>query len=102
MSFSAEVKEELEKIMPQARHCRLAELAAIAEFGCRIGKAENGEMQITIHSENDAVARKYFTLWKKTFNIGTDVAKALQALKITGDNVGAGKGVDPILIKSSC
>ena len=101
MSFSAEVKEELEKIMPQARHCRLAELSAIVEFGCHIEET-NGEIRITIHSENDAVARKYFTLWKKTFNIGTDVAKALQALKFTGDNVGAGKGADPVLIKSSC
>lgn len=102
MSFSAEVKEELEKIMPQARHCRLAELAAIAEFGCRIGRGTDGEMQILIHSENDAVARKYFTLWKKTFNISTDVAKALQSLKITEESAGEGKGVDPILIKSSC
>ena len=101
MSFSAEVKEELEKIMPQARHCRLAELSAIVEFGCHIEET-NGEIRITIHSENDAVARKYFTLWKKTFNIGTDVAKALQALKFTGDNAGAGKGADPVLIKSSC
>ena len=101
MSFSAEVKEELEKIMPQARHCRLAELSAIVEFGCHIEET-NGEIRITIHSENHAVARKYFTLWKKTFNIGTDVAKALQALKFTGDNAGAGKGADPVLIKSSC
>ena len=56
MSFSAEVKEELEKIMPQARHCRLAELSAIVEFGCHIEET-NGEIRITIHSENDAVAR---------------------------------------------
>ena len=30
MSFSGRVKEELARVCPRARHCRLAELAAIA------------------------------------------------------------------------
>ena len=29
MSFSSEVKDELSKQMPSARHCRIAETAAI-------------------------------------------------------------------------
>ena len=33
MSFSSEVKEELEKVVPDSRHCQLEELAAIIHFG---------------------------------------------------------------------
>ena len=36
MSFSADVKEELEKVIPASRHCQLAELAALIYFGCKI------------------------------------------------------------------
>ena len=61
MSFSSEVKEELEKVVPDSRHCQLAELAAIIHFGCRIDRAEEGKRKITLLSENLFVSRKYFT-----------------------------------------
>ena len=32
MSFSGEVKEELVRLLPEARHCGIAELAAILEY----------------------------------------------------------------------
>ncbi len=74
MSFSSRVKDELSRQMSSARHCQIAETAAIISMCGRIQISENNRYCIKIHTENAAVARKYFTLLKKTFNIGTDVA----------------------------
>ena len=73
MSFSGMVKEELSRQINTARHCRIAELAAIL---CVCGSLEyqkDGNKILRIHTENELVARKYFTLLKKTFNIETAV-----------------------------
>lgn len=105
MSFSSEVKEELEKIIPASRHCQLAELAAIIHFGCRIDTGESGTENVTIISENPFTARKYFTLLKKTFIINVNVLKVLQAVKVL-DEEGCmhqlSEEVHPLLIKNSC
>ncbi len=74
MSFSSHVKEELSKQISAARHCQISELAAMLSFCGRIQISENNRYRIKIHTENGAVARKYFTLLKKTFNIGADVS----------------------------
>ena len=71
MSFSSKVKEELAEQIPAARHCMLAELAAITAICGRTETDETGEKIVHIHTENAAVARKYFTLLEKTFNIGS-------------------------------
>ncbi len=105
MSFSTEVKNELEKVLPGARHCQLAELAAILHFGCHIGKNVDGKWEIMLQSENEAVSRKYFTLLKKTFIIGTDAEKMLQAMKVyDGEKQirSLEDEVNPVLIKNSC
>lgn len=73
MSFSGQVKQELAQQYPKARHCRLAELAAITGFsGIHPPKEEEGA-KICFRTENADLARKYFTLLKKTFNIKADV-----------------------------
>ncbi len=41
MSFSGEVKEELERRVGRSRHCQLAELAALVAFSGGAGEAEN-------------------------------------------------------------
>ena len=74
MSFSSKVKEELSRQSSTARHCQIAELAAVLSFCGRVQISENDHYRIKIHTENAAVARKCFTLLKKTFNIGTDVS----------------------------
>ncbi|RGZ01838.1 DNA-binding protein WhiA [Clostridium sp. AM58-1XD] len=74
MSFSSRVKEELSRQISSARHCQIAEIAAIISLCGRIQISEDDKYCIKIHTENVAVARKYFTLLKKTFNIGTDVS----------------------------
>jgi len=73
MSFSGEVKDELSKQLSLARHCQLAELAAILCFCGKITQNKNGEYRIKVQTENEAVARKCFTLLKKAFNIYTDI-----------------------------
>ncbi len=74
MSFSSRVKDELSHQMSTARHCQIAEIAAIISLCGRIQISEEEHYCIRIHTENVAVTRKYFTLLKKTFNINTDIS----------------------------
>ena len=74
MSFSSGVKDELSRQIPPARHCKIAETAAILSLCGRVKISGQDLFSIEIHTENVAVARKYFTLLKKTFNIRTDVS----------------------------
>lgn len=67
MSFSQEVKEELSKHVATARHCKIAEIAAIISMCGHISINERNQYFIKIHTENLTVARKYFILIKKTF-----------------------------------
>lgn len=129
MSFSSEVKEELSRQLSSARHCRIAELAALLNVCGRVEIAEDDRYKVILHTENVSVARKYFTLLKKTFNIEavirvrrntclnksnvylaevtshSDTVRILQAVKLmTGDqrlvdNQGV---IDPLVIQSGC
>ena len=74
MSFSGEVKQELSRQESPARHCRLAELAAIVGMCGSVCISAQGRYRVRIHTENVTVARKSFTLLKKTFNINVDVS----------------------------
>ena len=74
MSFSSSVKDELSRQMPGARHCQIAETAAILSLCGRVKISASDHFWIEIHTENVAVERTYFTLLKKTFNIRTDVS----------------------------
>ncbi len=105
MSFSSEVKEELEKMVPAPRHCALAELAAIIHFGCRLDTGGDGAQEAVILCENPFAARKHFTLLKKTFNINVDVKKILRAVKIMDEEGGIhslSEEINPLLLKNSC
>lgn len=131
MSFSGTVKEELAAQISSARHCQLAELAALIHFAG--GTCENS-LHLSLETENEAVVRKCFTLLKKTFNIETVVmqgrtmqsrtmqsrtmqgknrllsddaveAKVIQALHLkdeTGDRIILDAPVNVLLIKNSC
>ena len=74
MSFSGEVKEELLKKTDSARHCRIAELAAIIAFNGEICTNIRGETTLWVSSENSGILRKYFTLLGKTFKIDDEVS----------------------------
>lgn len=69
-SFSANVKEELFHQPEQARHCSIAETAAMLSMCGQLSQAD-GIRKLEIRTENNAAARKYFTLLKKTFNISS-------------------------------
>ena len=74
MSFSSKVKEELSKECNSPRHCCIAETAAIISMCGKVIFDEKDRVRIEIHTENVTVARKYFTLLKKTYNINTDIS----------------------------
>lgn len=73
MSFSMEVKEELAKQTGPAKHCRIAEIAAIiyycGKYKCNI----DGHCYIKVLTENLTVAGKYFMLLEKTFRVKAEV-----------------------------
>lgn len=74
MSFSKEVKEELSRQISASRHCRIAETAAIISLCGHVVISENDLYKLQVRTENISVARKYFTLLKKTFNIDTEIS----------------------------
>ena len=74
MSFSGKIKEELARQWSEARHCQIAELAAIISMCGKVSIDSRENYSIKVRTENVSVARKYFTLLKKTFNIRTDVS----------------------------
>lgn len=129
MSFSSEVKEELAKHTGSARHCQIAEFAALLLYCGKVETGQNGQIRLILETENVSVARKGFTLLKKTFNIYADIAerisgkhgknavfsivlekreeviKVLQAVKIMDDNgklCADNKTIDAVVIKNGC
>ena len=66
MSFSGEVKEEIENHISTSRHCQIAEMAA---YTVNFGMEAVDNKSFIWQSEREAVLRKVFTLLKKTYNI---------------------------------
>ena len=84
MSFSKDVKEELSRAIPPARHCQVAEIAAIISLCGHVVISARNKYSVKIHTENIAVARKYFTLLKKAFNIDAEISIRQNALLKNG------------------
>lgn len=74
MSFSGAIKEELSRQKLGARHCQIAEIAAIISMCGGISISQCDRFCLKIQTENLPVARKYFTLLKKTFNIDVEIS----------------------------
>ena len=128
MSFSGNVKEELSEHWSSARHCQIAELAAILGLCGSIIINSRNEYRVKVHTENKAVARKVFTLIKKTFNIESDISirrniqkqsvsysvvvkqhqdalRVLQAVKLIDEHLDGFEEVrivNPIVIQQTC
>ena len=129
MSFSSEVKDELIKHVASARHCQLAELAAIFISMGYIGQSDSGELTLYIQAENTPAVRKCFTLLKKAFNIETNllpevsdkhengriykpflqgdalIAKFLKAIRLmdeSGKVFDPAEGVNPMIVRNAC
>lgn len=73
ISFSQEAKDEISKQLSPSRHCRLAELSAMLSLGGHLTRLDSRKI-LRFTTENIAVARKYFTLIRKTFNINMDIS----------------------------
>ena len=103
MSFSGEVKEELAGRFSPARHCQLAELAALMNFCGQIGREKEGGYRIGFQTENEAVVRKGFTLLKKAYNINTDAELSGQDIQGLLHKIGdPDRPVSSLLLKNSC
>ncbi|MBE5883911.1 MAG: DNA-binding protein WhiA [Lachnospiraceae bacterium] len=103
MSFSSKVKEELAKHYSAARHCQLAELAAIMNFCGQYGIDKEGNYIVGFQTENEVARRKGFTLLKKTYNIDTDVAISEEQMRAVFQKIGnLEEPVSNLLIKNSC
>lgn len=74
MSFSSQIKEELAETAGSARHCQIAEIAALLSMGGQVAGVDKGHPKVIFRTENLLVARKYFTLLRKTFNINTEIS----------------------------
>ena len=74
MSFSKDVKEELSRTNAPARHCQIAEITAIISICGHVVISARNKYSVKIHTENVAVARKYFTLLQKAFNIDAEIS----------------------------
>ena len=72
LTFSGEVKEELSKNLAEKEHCHIAEIAAIIGMCGKVAIDSRERYSIKVRTENVSVARKYFTLLRKTFNIDTE------------------------------
>ena len=101
MTFSREVKEELGKNIPKARHCRIAELAVILYHHGKLIPV-NGENRLVISCEQEMIARKCFTLIEKTFNISVGLQKIdrvyhmeIPDAKLSEEILSAVKMIDP-------
>ncbi len=103
MSFSSDVKEELIEVYGNARHCQLAELAAIVHF---VGKTDKSARSFDIPVENEYASRKCFTLLKKTFNINSVNENVIRALKLdageTPDTEPGHAADSRLLLKDCC
>ena len=103
MSFSGEVKEELAKHISPARHCQLAELAAIVSFCGQFGRDQGGSYTIGFQTENEALVKKGFTLLKKLYNIRFGASLNEEEVRFIIQKAGGiGQPVNPLTIKNRC
>jgi len=73
MSFSQEVKDELLEVVLGARHCQLAELAALISMSGHVYTSRYGKHCIRLQAENGTVIKKCLLLIRKCFGYEADV-----------------------------
>lgn len=72
MSFSSNVKEELQGKIDSAVHCRLAEFAALTAFSKTVLPDACKNQPFTISMENSVVKKKWLALAEQIFGIRTE------------------------------
>lgn len=81
MSFSSEVKEELSKIEIRARHCKIAELAALVIFSGKIRITEHENYRLILQTENKFVTSRFHFLIKELFGLSPEASIRLNMEK---------------------
>ncbi len=74
MSFSAEAKNELARIVSEDESCSITELAAIVRLAGSIQIAGYRKLNLKITTELNSIARKVFKILKYNFNINTTIS----------------------------
>ena len=74
MSFSSDIKEELARQYSKAKHCQIAELAAMI---MQEGRISMNPYSLSFDTENPMLLEKYAILLKRGFDI--DVSKELES-----------------------
>lgn len=72
MSFSLDCKQEILRIIPNRKCCRIAQLSALIKTTGMI-EINNGKIMLKLNIENAAAARMIFILLKKLFNISIEL-----------------------------
>ena len=73
MSFTSKVKTELADRVSNAKHCRVAEIAALISMCGNVSIDENDNYTVYIQTDTEVTAKKFRELLWKTFHIDTDV-----------------------------
>ena len=74
MSFAGKVKEELFGQFGKAKHCQIAEIAALFSACGQVIMEEDGSNLIKFTTENLTVAKKCYILIKKAFHMIPDIS----------------------------
>ncbi len=72
MSFSGQVKQEISRQTALARHCRIAELAALLSFDGTIQISEEDQVSLLFQTEQEIVCGAFLQLIKKLFRFQDD------------------------------
>ncbi|MDR1572195.1 MAG: DNA-binding protein WhiA [Clostridiales Family XIII bacterium] len=73
MSFSADTKNELARINPEKKCCRLAEISGFVRMCGSVRLVGGGRLTLALSTENPATARHYKTLIKDYFGADANI-----------------------------
>jgi DNA-binding protein WhiA len=85
MSFSAETKNELARLLPARRCCKLAELSALMHIEGTLHILGANRIAFHTESESAAVARKMFQLSKELFSLSPEI-RVHKVPRLSGHN----------------
>jgi DNA-binding protein WhiA len=85
MSFTTGVKDELARVMPSRRCCRMAELSALFHLEGALHLTAHHRLGLHTESENAAVARKMFSYLKELFAVSPEL-RVEKAPRLRGHN----------------
>ncbi|ALS24381.1 MULTISPECIES: DNA-binding protein WhiA [Paenibacillus] len=122
MSFAAQTKKEL-TLMESEQCCEKAELSALLRMNGAV-QVSSQKIVLDVSTENAAIARRIYTLLKKTFQVHTEllvrkkmrlkknnvyivrvpnqVQEILKELRIVSEGFLFTPGIEPDIIKKSC